>query len=78
MSETGGSSLRPRPEALAAGTPETDPGRLEALRRDFRQSFGPAAPVRLFSSPGRVELGGNHTDHQHGRVLAAAIHLDMI
>ena len=26
-----------------------------------------------FSAPGRVELGGNHTDHQHGCVLAAAI-----
>lgn len=30
---------------------------------------------RCFSAPGRVELGGNHTDHQHGCVLAAAIHL---
>ena len=27
----------------------------------------------IFSAPGRVELGGNHTDHQHGCVLAAAI-----
>ena len=32
---------------------------------------------RLFSAPGRVEIGGNHTDHQHGRVLAAAIDLDI-
>jgi len=31
---------------------------------------------RFFSAPGRVEIGGNHTDHQHGRVLAAAINLD--
>ena len=30
----------------------------------------------LFSAPGRVELGGNHTDHQHGLVLAAAVNLD--
>jgi len=30
----------------------------------------------LFSAPGRVEIGGNHTDHQRGRVLAAAIDLD--
>ena len=30
---------------------------------------------RIFSAPGRVEIGGNHTDHQHGRVLAAAIDL---
>lgn len=33
--------------------------------------------VRLFSSPGRTELGGNHTDHNRGRVLAAAVHLDI-
>jgi len=32
---------------------------------------------RLFSAPGRVEIGGNHTDHQHGRVLAAAIDLEV-
>jgi len=31
---------------------------------------------RYFSAPGRVEIGGNHTDHQHGRVLAAAINLE--
>ena len=31
---------------------------------------------RYFSAPGRVEIGGNHTDHQHGRVLAAAIDLE--
>jgi len=31
---------------------------------------------RVFSAPGRVEIGGNHTDHQHGRVLAAAINLE--
>ena len=29
-----------------------------------------------FPAPGRVEIGGNHTDHQHGRVLAAAINLE--
>ena len=29
--------------------------------------------VFLFSAPGRTEIGGNHTDHQHGCVLAAAV-----
>lgn len=33
-------------------------------------------PEAHFSAPGRTEIGGNHTDHQHGRVLAAAINLD--
>lgn len=32
----------------------------------------------LFSAPGRTELGGNHTDHQHGKVLCAAVDVDMI
>lgn len=31
---------------------------------------------QVFSAPGRIEIGGNHTDHQHGRVLAAAINLE--
>ncbi len=33
-------------------------------------------PDRYFSAPGRTEIGGNHTDHQRGRVLAAAVNLD--
>ena len=32
----------------------------------------------VFSSPGRSEIGGNHTDHNHGRVLAGAVNLDNI
>lgn len=34
--------------------------------------------IFLFSSPGRIEIGGNHTDHNAGKVLAAAINLDSI
>ncbi len=33
---------------------------------------------RFFSAPGRTEVGGNHTDHNHGKVLAAAVNLDVI
>lgn len=36
------------------------------------------SPAILVSAPGRTEIGGNHTDHQHGNVLAAAIDLDVI
>ena len=35
-------------------------------------------PVEIYSAPGRSEVGGNHTDHQHGRVLAASVSLDAI
>lgn len=34
--------------------------------------------VSVYSGPGRTELGGNHTDHQHGRVLAASVNMDML
>ena len=43
----------------------------------YAKTFG-SRPEALFSAPGRTELGGNHTDHQHGRVLAAAVNLDLL
>ena len=49
---------------------------VEAIRR-FEEIYGPGE-VRIFSAPGRSEVGGNHTDHQHGTVLAASINLDSI
>ena len=48
-----------------------------ALDTGFAAVFG-GAPERYFSAPGRTELSGNHTDHQHGRVLAGAVNLDML
>ena len=50
--------------------------RRNALCDGFFAAFG-ARPERFFSAPGRTELSGNHTDHQHGRVLAGAVDLDM-
>ncbi len=44
----------------------------------FRERFGDAQEIALFSAPGRTELGGNHTDHQGGHVLAASVDLDAI
>ena len=41
----------------------------------FVSAFG-SNPERYFSAPGRTEIGGNHTDHQRGRVLAGAVNLD--
>ena len=49
---------------------------VEAIRK-FEKLYGPGE-VRIFSAPGRSEVGGNHTDHQHGTVLAASINLDSI
>ncbi len=41
-------------------------------------SFGVHTDAALFSAPGRTEIGGNHTDHQRGRVLAGSVNIDMI
>lgn len=51
------------------------PAQKQALDAGFTAAFG-GAPARYFSAPGRTEIGGNHTDHQRGRVLAAAVNLD--
>ena len=47
------------------------------LDAEFAASFG-GAPEQYFSAPGRTEIGGNHTDHQRGRVLAGAVNLDTV
>ena len=48
-----------------------------SLMNEFNQVYS-NDDVDLFSSPGRTEIGGNHTDHNYGRVLAGAVNLDMI
>ena len=52
--------------------------RYRRLFSGFAETFGPCGRAALFSAPGRTEIGGNHTDHQHGRVLAGSIDLDII
>ena len=44
----------------------------------FITQFGAAQSATLFSGPGRTELGGNHTDHQHGNVLCGSVDMDML
>lgn len=51
--------------------------RYASLMGEFQTVFG-TDDVELFSSPGRTEIGGNHTDHNYGRVLAGAVNLDNI
>lgn len=52
-------------------------GRVSRVLEGYRATFGHPAQ-NLFSAPGRTELGGNHTDHQRGHVLAAAVDLDLL
>ncbi len=51
--------------------------RYRELLEGFRSKFGDKE-VKLFSSPGRTEISGNHTDHNHGKVLAGSINLDCV
>ncbi len=44
----------------------------------FALYYGPGRQVHIYTAPGRTELGGNHTDHQHGYGLAAAVDLDIV
>jgi len=53
------------------------PSRKAALDAGFAAAFG-GVPARYFSAPGRTELSGNHTDHQRGCVLAAAVNMDTL
>ena len=49
---------------------------IQALE-SFQEIFGDPE-VEIYSAPGRSEVGGNHTDHQRGQVLAASVNLDVI
>lgn len=50
---------------------------LDAVNK-FIELYPERNNISIFSAPGRTEIGGNHTDHQHGCVLAAAVNLDII
>jgi galactokinase len=69
FSELYGSSeieaARARYKSLIVEMPENAPN-----------NFSETEDLRVFSAPGRTELAGNHTDHNRGKVLAAAVHLD--
>lgn len=52
--------------------------RYAGLIRRHEELFGGSGRLFLISAPGRTEIGGNHTDHNNGRVLAAAVNLDAL
>lgn len=51
--------------------------RYDCAKEEFIKQYS-CEPQRYFSAPGRTEVSGNHTDHNHGKVLAAAVSLDVI
>ncbi|MDD6462609.1 MAG: galactokinase family protein [Clostridiaceae bacterium] len=52
--------------------------RLAVIIDEYVKLFGDNENIELFSAPGRTEVGGNHTDHNHGKVLAASVDLDTV
>ena len=56
----------------------SEAARYAAVLDRLEKTFGSHAEAGLYSAPGRTEIGGNHTDHQHGRVLAGSVNIDMI
>lgn len=52
-------------------------GRYRHVTEGFKKAYGDGE-ILLFSSPGRTEISGNHTDHNHGKVLAGSINLDCV
>ncbi len=51
--------------------------RYESILESAKEAFGDQE-AKIFSAPGRTEVGGNHTDHQLGKVLAASLNLDVV
>jgi galactokinase len=67
--------------ALDGTAQKLDEARARAVRtaERFAAQYGADnQDAALFSGPGRTEIGGNHTDHQHGRVLCGSVDLDML
>jgi len=52
--------------------------RYAAAVRRFEELYGAGREAAIYSAPGRTEIGGNHTDHNNGVVMAAAVNLDII
>ena len=79
--ELSGGTHAARLASLYCCAPEQTPAqaaRYEAVLDGLEKTFGFHTEAGLYSAPGRTEIGGNHTDHQHGRVLAGSVNIDMI
>ena len=57
---------------------EAQKARYVRIAENFEELYGADREVSVFSAPGRTEVCGNHTDHNHGMVLAASVNLDAV
>lgn len=62
-------------QLYGADQAEIQKRRYQRLADSYQRQFG-EGEAAVFSAPGRTEIGGNHTDHQHGRVLAGSVNMD--
>ncbi|MGI6248464.1 MAG: galactokinase [Acutalibacteraceae bacterium] len=63
---------------LSAESVAEQRARIAKLLDGFAATYGSQRQVEIFSAPGRTEICGNHTDHNHGKVLAASVNLDAL
>jgi len=70
--------FEPQLRALYGEDTARHTARLLDVAQTFEELFGAAEHAEVFSAPGRSEIGGNHTDHNRGRVIAAAVNLDIL
>ncbi len=64
-------------ELYGAEKAEENRARYRYVAERFEKTYG-ERDIKLFTSPGRTEISGNHTDHNHGKVLAGSINLDCV
>lgn len=64
-------------EMYGQGKAEWNAARYMEIGEGFVKTFGDKE-FELFSSPGRTEIGGNHTDHNHGKIVAGSVHMDCV
>jgi len=71
------SSVQLLEEMYGVGKASQNADRYLEIAAGFEKVFD-SKDFELFSSPGRTEIGGNHTDHNHGKIVAGSVHMDCI
>ncbi len=71
-------ALDPELARVLGAEPAAAHARALSVARELRELYAPEGRAGIFSGPGRTEIGGNHTDHQHGHVLCGSVNLDVL
>lgn len=71
------SSIQLLEQMYGQGKASENAARYQLVAEGFRKEFGDKE-FEFFTSPGRTEIGGNHTDHNHGKILAGSVQMDCV